>query len=131
MREIARVLKSGGLFLLIDNIAPSDPELDRFANTIEKWRDASHVRSHTREEWLAFFEQAGLRVEYGEIFRRTHNYDDWTARAELPEAEKVALERFILQSEDRIRQHFAVTTSPDGHLEAISMDFILLKGRKV
>jgi ubiquinone/menaquinone biosynthesis C-methylase UbiE len=29
-REVARVLKPGGIFLLIDNIAPKDPALDTF-----------------------------------------------------------------------------------------------------
>ncbi|GHO89362.1 class I SAM-dependent methyltransferase [Dictyobacter formicarum] len=53
--EIARVLTPGGLFLLIDSCAPNDPELDIFANTIEKWRDDSHGRSYNRLEWNAFF----------------------------------------------------------------------------
>src|SRR5436190_10801514 len=30
VREVARVLKPGGIFLLIDCMAPSDPELDAF-----------------------------------------------------------------------------------------------------
>ena len=45
VQEVARVLKPGGLFLLIDNIAPDDAALDTFNNTIEKWRDPSHGRS--------------------------------------------------------------------------------------
>src|SRR5690348_5731555 len=39
VKEVVRVLKPGGLFLLIDCMAPSDQELDTFDNTIEKWRD--------------------------------------------------------------------------------------------
>src|SRR5437667_10942029 len=39
--EVARVLQTGGLFLLIDCMAPSDQELDTFDNSIEKWRDPS------------------------------------------------------------------------------------------
>jgi ubiquinone/menaquinone biosynthesis C-methylase UbiE len=131
VREAARALKAGGLFLLIDSIAPADPELDHFINKVEKWRDPSHGRSYSREEWLTFFEEAGLQIEHGEIFRRTHNYDDWTARAELSISEKTALEDFILTSTENIRQYFAVTTREDGHLESFSGDFILLKGRKV
>src|SRR3989440_8646417 len=37
VREVARVLKPGGIFLLIDCMAPSDPELDAFDNRVEKW----------------------------------------------------------------------------------------------
>lgn len=54
VREVARILKPGGIFLLIDCMVPSDPELDSFDNTVEKWRDPSHGRSCTMEEWQAF-----------------------------------------------------------------------------
>ncbi|MBV9616891.1 MAG: class I SAM-dependent methyltransferase, partial [Ktedonobacteraceae bacterium] len=131
VKEVARVLKSGGLFLLIDNIAPADPELDFFINKVEKWRDPSHGRACTGKEWQKFFSQAGLRVEHVEYIRKKFHYDDWTARAQLPADEKAALERFILDSKDPIQRHFEVKVRSDGHLESIAADAILLKGRKV
>lgn len=130
VKEVARVLKTRGLFLLIDCMAPSDAELDTFDNTVEKWRDASHGRSCTKEEWQDFFAQAGLRVEQMEFFRRTHDYDDWTLRSQLPNNEKAQLEQFILESNPRIQDYFEVVRKADGHLERFSNDFILLKGRK-
>ena len=130
VREVGRVLKTGGLFLLIDNIAPSDPELDVFMNKIEKWRDPSHGRACTNEEWHTFFAEAGLRVELAEYLRKVFDYDDWTARAQLSEDEKGALERFILDSSDTIQRHFAIKVRSDGHLESFTGDKILLKGRK-
>ena len=130
VNEVARVLKVGGIYLLIDCMAPSDPELDSFDNTVEKWRDSSHGRSCTPEEWQAFFTQAGLQVEHQEFFRKTHHYDDWTLRSQLPGSEKVELERFILESSPRIRRYFEVVQRADCHLESFTNDFILLKGRK-
>jgi ubiquinone/menaquinone biosynthesis C-methylase UbiE len=130
VQEVARVLKPGGLFLLIDNTVPSNPELDTFGNTVEKWRDSSHGRACTIEEWLTFFKQAGLIVEHTEMFRKTHNYDDWTARSLLPAQEKAKLEHFILASSDHIKSYFAVSVRADGHLESFSMESVLLKGRK-
>ena len=130
VNEVARVLKVGGIYLLIDCMAPSDPELDSFDNTVEKWRDSSHGRSCTPEEWQAFFTQAGLQVEHQEFFRKTHHYDDWTLRSHLPGSEKVELERFILESSPRIRRYFEVVQRADGHLKSFTNDFILLKGRK-
>jgi len=129
--EVVRVLKPGGLFLLIDCMAPSDPLLDTFDNTVEKWRDPSHGRSCTTEEWQAFFVQAGLRVEHIEYFRKMHEYDDWTHRAQLPDNEKATLTQFILTSNPRTQQYFAVKVDADGHLKSFSNDFILLKGRKI
>src|SRR5438034_4491964 len=106
VQEVARVLQPGGIFLLIDCMAPGDEELDTFDNTVEKWRDPSHGRSCTPEEWRAFFMQAGLLVEHIEFFRKTHEYDDWTTRSRMPAGEKARLARFILQSSPRIQRYF-------------------------
>ncbi len=130
VQEIARVLKPNGLFLLIDSIAPSEPELDTFLNTIEKRRDASHGRSCTLEEWHRFFTEANLQVEYEEVFRRGLQYDDWTKRSQLPTDEKASLEHFILNSDAHTREYFDVSLHADGHLDSISNDYVLLKGRK-
>lgn len=130
VQEAARVLKPGGLFLLIDNIAPEDPVLDTFNNTVEKWRDSSHGRSYTQKEWQTFFVQAGLQVEYAEIFRKTHHYDDWTARAQMADTEKTALAAYILHSDESIQHYFEVHSDESGALKDITMDTLLLKGRK-
>jgi SAM-dependent methyltransferase len=61
-REIARILRSGGLFILVDNYAPDEPVLDRFINELETLRDPSHVRNHTVRGWRDLLENAGLRT---------------------------------------------------------------------
>jgi len=130
VQEVVRVLKPGGMFLLIDCMAPSDPELDIFDNTVEKWRDPSHGRSCTAEEWQAFFKEAGLLIEHREFFRKTHTYDDWTERSQLPFEEKARLTQFILESNNRIQSYFGILRKPDGQIASFTNDFILLKGRK-
>lgn len=129
-REVARVLKPGGLFLLIDCMAPSDSELDAFDNRIEKWRDPSHGRACTVEEWEAFFADAGLAVEHREFFRKSHEYDDWTRRAQLPVGEIERLAQFILTSDEHIQRYFEVERGADNRLLSFTNDFLLLKGRK-
>jgi ubiquinone/menaquinone biosynthesis C-methylase UbiE len=130
VREVARVLKTGGLFLLIDCMAPSDPQLDVFDNRVEKWRDPSHGRSCTPEEWQSFLQHAGLTLEHLEFFRKSHEYADWTARAQVPHNEKAQLQRFILESDQRVQRYFEIKRTADGQLESFTNDFILLKGRK-
>lgn len=131
VKEVARVLKPQGLFLLIDCMAPSDPELDTFDNTVEKWRDPSHGRSCTSEEWQRFFTEAGLHIDHLEFFRKTHDYDDWTRRSQLPSDEKAKLAQFLLNSNTRIQGHFEITRRSDDSLDSFTNDFILLKGRKI
>jgi ubiquinone/menaquinone biosynthesis C-methylase UbiE len=130
VREVARVLAPGGLFLLIDCMAPTDAGLDAFDNRVEKWRDPSHGRSCTVEEWAAFFAEAGLTIEHREFFRKTHEYDDWTLRAQLPLDEKARLARFILGSDERILRYFEVKRKAHDELESFTNDFLLMKGRK-
>ena len=128
--EVARVLKTGGLFLLIDCMAPSDQELDIFDNTIEKWRDPSHERSCTKEEWQALLKEAGLSIENMEFFRKTHEFDDWTARAQMLSDEKARLAQYILDSNKRIQTYFEIVRKPNGELASFTNDFILIKSRK-
>ena len=131
IQEAYRVLKPRGLCLFIDNLAPAHPELDAFTNEIEKRRDASHIRSHTQQEWQSYFSQAGFLIQYIELFRRTHNYQDWMKRAHVSEEEKKAHEQFILASDPSIQRYFALRTDNEGqHIESISMDYILIKARK-
>ena len=128
--EVARVLKMGGLFLLIDCMAPSDQELDIFDNTIEKWRDPSHGRSCTAEEWQALLKEACLSIEDIEFFRKTHEYDDWTARSQMPLDEKARLSQYILESNNRIHTYFEIVQKPDGQLASFTNDFIFIKSPK-
>jgi ubiquinone/menaquinone biosynthesis C-methylase UbiE len=130
VNEIARVLKPHGLFLLIDSCAPSDPELDTFVNGIEKWRDNSHIRSYTQEQWQAFFRIANMEIEHAETFRRTHNYRDWTARSQLSSLETSQLKAHILSRSQSLQEYFGVVKDDTGDLITFSTDFILLKGRK-
>jgi ubiquinone/menaquinone biosynthesis C-methylase UbiE len=130
VREVARVLKPGGIFLLIDCMVPTDPELDTFDNAVEKWRDPSHGRSCTAEEWQSFFTETGLSIEHVEFFRKTHMYDEWTTRSQMAADDKERLTRFILGSNEHIRSYFEVTQDQDGQLVSFTNDFIFLKGRK-
>ncbi|GCE14828.1 class I SAM-dependent methyltransferase [Tengunoibacter tsumagoiensis] len=130
VQEAARVLKPEGIFILIDSTVPEDAELDPIVNKIEKWRDHSHGRSHTPTEWKTFFREAGLQVELEEPFRRIMHYDDWSARSQMTNEEKAALEEYILTLPTEIQNYLEVHTTEDGHLKDFSIDFTLFKTRK-
>jgi SAM-dependent methyltransferase len=62
--EVARVLRPGGHFLLIDGSLPDDvPSADAWLNEVEKWRDPSHERLLSRAAWEALVRGQGLVVE--------------------------------------------------------------------
>ena len=109
VREVARVLRPGGLFVLNDTMAPEDAELDAFMNRFEQWRDPSHVRAHTLAEWCGWVEAAGMRVEHTDaLAAKRFDFADWVARMRMPAAEQAALEQWLIDAPVRCREHFGV-----------------------
>lgn len=97
--EVARVLKPGGTFALVDNVSPdeatnpgfSDADLAEAAatyNEFEKIRDPSHNRAWTASEWLDCIVNAGFAIEHTEILPKKMSFDTWIKNMAVP-AEKV------------------------------------------
>jgi ubiquinone/menaquinone biosynthesis C-methylase UbiE len=128
--EVARVLRPGGLFMLIDSTAPDEPELDRFLNELEWRRDGSHVRSCTKPEWLNMLNAAGLDVEQAEDFEKTHDFADWTARSRMTDQERDELEQWVLGSPESCRVMFKVVVE-DGRIVTFTDRKTLFKCRKL
>ena len=79
LRESVRVLRSGGILAVVDNVVPAGVAGD-FVNTFEKLRDPSHGRCLSIEEWLDGYSQAGLELTRHEILEKQMVFEDWAAR---------------------------------------------------
>ena len=79
-REVARVLRPGGIFIFIDTLAPDDPESAAYQDEVETLRDPTHRRIYTQGEWIAFCEMAGFRLERTEVVRKAHPFEPWLER---------------------------------------------------
>ncbi|PYL01651.1 MAG: class I SAM-dependent methyltransferase [Verrucomicrobia bacterium] len=63
IRETARVLPTGGYFLLIDGSVEDDQsEAEEWLHQVEKFRDPSHQRFLTPRDWSRLCEASGLKV---------------------------------------------------------------------
>lgn len=111
--EVARVLRPGGRFVLMDSVSPDDPELDAFINELEWRRDTTHVRSYSLAEWQSYIEDAGLTVEEVEYVDRTHDYPSWTARSRMTPEAKAGLDRFVRSQPDAIKEFFEIKMDGD------------------
>src|SRR5688572_28733626 len=60
VREVRRVLRPGGSFLLQDILGHDDAEAAAFVTEVERRRDPSHVRAYRAAEWKAFLRASGL-----------------------------------------------------------------------
>jgi len=88
LREMARVALKR--VVICDNVfvSESSEEADRL-------RDPSHVRNYGVAEWHSFFELAGLEVADEASLLRDTDFEDWLARTETPEADRVRVRELL------------------------------------
>ncbi|HET9015782.1 MAG TPA: methyltransferase domain-containing protein [Thermomicrobiaceae bacterium] len=127
--EVARVLRPGGRLMLVDSVVPEDAQLDAFVNTLEARRDPSHVRSLRLSEWVGLLEGHGLAVEGSEIFTKRHEWEDWTTRSRMTDADREALEAWVLAAPEDCRECAQIEVA-GGRLLAWTDEKALIKARK-
>lgn len=107
--ESARVLSPQGRLIVSDHIGLDDPDLDAFMDRFERWRDPSHVRAYSFAEWRSFCQNADLAITYSEDFPwEPYDFTSWTARMRMSEANRTALEQWLLTAESRFRDFFEI-----------------------
>ena len=79
LKEVRRVLKPGGVVAIVDNVVPSGSVGD-YVNAFERFRDPSHLRAWTMEEWRKAFADAGLKVAHEEHIYKQMEFKSWAAR---------------------------------------------------
>ncbi len=79
LAEVRRVLKPGGVFALVDNVAPPGSVGD-YINAFERFRDPSHLRAWTMDEWRDALKEASLTVNHDEQIDKTMEFGPWAAR---------------------------------------------------
>lgn len=121
VKEVSRVLKPDGKFLLIDNIAPEEKDLDEFVNRLEKLRDDSHHRSYSMNEWMAWFKQAGLSLSKEEARKKTFDYPDWVRRTTTSEKQVKKVDTHLLDANDKMASYFSIEKMNDT-INSITID---------
>lgn len=108
VQEAARVLKPGGRFVLIDNVAPEDPKLAEFMNKTEKLRDNSHVRCLSKLEWSSLLRRYGL-VETKTLDRKKiFQYPVWVARTTESEEQIEQVTEHLLAADQDTANYFSL-----------------------
>jgi ubiquinone/menaquinone biosynthesis C-methylase UbiE len=117
--EAGRLLRPRGMLLISDHISPADPELDAFMDRFERWRDPSHVRAYSYNEWHSLCTENRLTVIHQEDHQREpYEFPDWTARMRMPPTERDRLERWLLDAPAAFRKYFEISEA-DGRLRSL------------
>jgi SAM-dependent methyltransferase len=126
LREVARVLRAGGAFLVQDILGHDDEEASAFIQEVERRRDPSHARAFRQIEWTAFLRAAGLTVMDEVVVSGRRDWEDWTSRMRMTPEARADLERFVLAAPARCRDAFDFTIK-DGRVVSFSDRMLLLR----
>jgi len=112
MAEMRRVLKPGGLAIFMDAVAPEDPLLDTWLQSLELLRDASHVRDASVTQLESLLSAAGFGVDRVARLRVHIEFAPWIARMKTPEAHVAAIRSLQQLAPAEVARHFEF--EPDG-----------------
>jgi ubiquinone/menaquinone biosynthesis C-methylase UbiE len=129
LRQVARVLRPGGSFLVQDILGHDDPECAAFILEVERRRDPSHVRAYRQAEWTAFLRAAGLTVMDEAVVEKVRLWEDWTARTRMTPEARAELDRFVLAAPTRCREAFRFQVE-DGRIVSFTDRMLLLRADK-
>ena len=127
--EVARVLRPGGRFVMIDSWVAEDAELDHFINHIEWRRDTTHGRSLRLSEWSALIEGTGLAIDVIEPFERRHEFAGWTTTSRMADDARDELDAYIAAASPKVHAHFDIRLA-DGKTESFVDHKFLVRARK-
>jgi ubiquinone/menaquinone biosynthesis C-methylase UbiE len=77
--EVYRVLKTKGMFAVVDNVVPAGSVGD-YVNAFERFRDPSHLRAWTMDEWRSALKAAGFAIGHEEQIHKTMEFKSWASR---------------------------------------------------
>jgi ubiquinone/menaquinone biosynthesis C-methylase UbiE len=103
VRESARVLKAGGLFLMQDQMLPEDAAVAAIADGFEKVRDPSHNHAFSRNQWITICEAAGLTVEHTEQIVKRHDFISWAKLQGCTEETIAELDKMLAEASDAVK----------------------------
>jgi ubiquinone/menaquinone biosynthesis C-methylase UbiE len=126
VREVRRVLRPGGSFLLQDILGHDDADAAAFVTEVERRRDPSHVRAYRAAEWKAFLRAAGLTPIDSAVVGKGRPWHEWTTRTRMTDQARDELEAFVLAAPEACRAAFEFRVV-DGRVQSFTDRMLLLR----
>jgi ubiquinone/menaquinone biosynthesis C-methylase UbiE len=124
LRQVARVLRRGGSFLVEAVLAPEEPDAAALMADVERCRDPRHVRAFRHIEWTAFLRAAGLTVIDEAVATEQRSWTHWTAA--MSEHARRDLERRLLATPEPVRTGAGVVMGA-GRIDAFAASLVQIR----
>lgn len=139
--EVSRVLKPGGTFALIDNIAPDIETTPGFTaeelaaadivyNLYEKIRDPSHGRTLTAAAWRGLVAAAGLAITHQEILDKTMPFRPWVKQQSVSPERIAQLEAIITGASACLAAFLKPAPLADGDFSFTLRELVLIARKR-
>jgi SAM-dependent methyltransferase len=125
LREVKRVLKPGGVMIVMDVMSPGHAVRDVWLQTVEALRDTSHVRNFSSGEWLTLATEAGLVINRLLTDRLPLEFSSWVARMRTPEPLVEAIRLYQQSASAEVKAYFEL--QQDG---SFTSDTIMFEAHK-
>ncbi|GGD11491.1 class I SAM-dependent methyltransferase [Pontibacillus salipaludis] len=106
IQEVARVLKKGGAFVLIDNVSSEHDEIADFYNNFEKKRDCSHQRALPISEWKSLMKHSLLQIQKQSLRKKTLPFNEWVSRMIDDEYEREEIHQMMVGADQEVKKYF-------------------------
>lgn len=138
--EVRRVLKKGGRFALVDNVAPDQQRLPGASedeiedaivayNAFEKLRDPSHGFAPPPEFWLDLLADAGFTITAHEQMEKEIAFEPWVARMRCAPEVVAELEQILTAGPPHFRTFLKPRRDKQGGLHFTLQEVLLVAGK--
>jgi ubiquinone/menaquinone biosynthesis C-methylase UbiE len=128
LKEMFRVLKPAGKFVLADVVSSEDMAESELHNAIEVLRDPSHVRMLAATELTSMITDAGFLIETQTTWDQQRKFEEWASIVDDPQ--RVAPLRTIVQRLARAGEHAGFGLSLVGGAVVFFHRWHLITGQK-
>jgi ubiquinone/menaquinone biosynthesis C-methylase UbiE len=140
--EVHRVLKKGGRFALVDNVAPdqerlpgaTENEIDEVVlayNAFEKLRDPSHGFAPQPGRWIDILRNAGLTIGAQEQIEKELAFEPWVARMRCTPAVISELRQILTERSTHLKQFLKPRLDGQGALHFTLQELLLVADKPV
>jgi len=97
LAEIRRVVRTGGVVVIVDMVASEDAAKAEYHNRVERLCDPSHTRALPASEFEWMFAEQNFALTYKQMVKSSYSIDEWIAHG-APAAEQDARIRELMSA---------------------------------